>query len=81
MREAAFVVCDDGSVTRDRARSPLRRLSTVRIAIVAILLVLVALSFANWLGPVRGLFRGILVLGAIVIVLSYVVEWVQKRRR
>lgn|GEM_PF-5061775 len=53
----------------------------MRIAIVAILLVLVALSFANWLGPVRGLFRGILVLGAIVIVLSYVVEWVQKRRR
>lgn len=74
-------LCDDGGVSRDRKRSPLRRLSAIRIAIVTILLVTIVLAFANWLGPFRGIFRGLLVLGAAAIVLSYLVEWVLKRRR
>lgn len=56
-------------------------MSVVRIVIVVILLGVVVLAFANGLGPVRGVFRGILVLGAFAIILSYVVEWLQKRRR
>lgn len=68
-------------MARDRARSPLRRLSAVRLVIVSVLLVTVVLAFANWLGPFRGIFRVLLVIGALAIVLSYVVEWVQKRRR
>ncbi|MBU1249890.1 MAG: hypothetical protein KJ659_04560 [Actinobacteria bacterium] len=68
-------------MARDRAQSPLRRLSAVRIVIVTVLLVTVALAFANWLGPFRGFFRVLLVIGAVAIVLSYAIEWVQKRRR
>lgn len=68
-------------MTRDRARSPLRRLSAVRIVIVTVLLVIVVLAFANWLGPFRGFFRALLVVGGLAIVLSYAIEWVQKRRR
>lgn len=66
---------------RDRARSPLRRLSALRLVIVGFLLLTVVLAFANWLGPFRGIFRFLLVLGAIVIVLSYLLEWAQKKRR
>jgi ABC-type xylose transport system permease subunit len=68
-------------VARDRARSPLRRLSALRITIVVVLLVTIVLAFANWLGPFRGVFRFLLVIGALAIVLSYVVEWVRSRRR
>ncbi len=53
----------------------------MRIVIVTVLLVTVALAFANWLGPFRGFFRVLLVIGAVAIVLSYAFEWVQKRRR
>ncbi len=53
----------------------------MRIVIVTVLLVTVVLAFANWLGPFRGFFRILLVIGALAIVLSYVLEWVQKRRR
>ncbi len=53
----------------------------MRIVIVAVLLVTVVLAFANWLGPFRGFFRVLLVIGALVIVLSYVVEKVHKRPR
>lgn len=73
--------CHDGAMARDRARSPLRRLSAVRIVIVTVLLVIVVLAFANWLGPFRGFFRVLLVIGGLAIVLSYAIEWVQKRRR
>jgi len=74
-------VCHDGSVARERARSPLRRLSAARIVIVVVLVVTIVLAFANWLGPFRGIFRALLVVGAVAIVLSYAVEWVLKRRR
>jgi len=55
-------------------------MSVIRLVIVAILIGTIVLAFANWLGPFRGIFRGVLVLGAVVIVLSYLVEWFQKRR-
>lgn len=58
----------------------MRRLSTLRIVIVGVLLLTIVLAFANWLGPFRGVFRLLLVIGALALVFSYVVEWLLKRR-
>lgn len=44
------------------------------------LLAIAVLSFAAPLGPVRGVFRAVLVVGVVVIALSYLVEAVRARR-
>lgn len=72
--------CHDGGVTR-RVAGPLTRVSTVRLVIAIIVIGLLVLAFTNLLGPFRGVFRVIVVLGVAAIVLSYLVEWWQKRRR
>lgn len=73
----------DGRVTRRAApdASPLGRLSVVRLVVAGVIMLLLVLAFTNLLGPLRGLFRAIVVTGALVIVLSYPVGWWLRRRR
>ena len=61
--------------------SPWRRLSVVRLTVVLSIVTIAVLSFAAPLGPVRGLFRTVLVIGVVIIALTYLVEGVRARRR
>lgn len=61
--------------------SPWRRVSVVRLIVVLSFVAIAVLSFAAPLGPVRGLFRALLVIGVVIIALSYLVEAIRSRRR
>lgn len=65
---------------RDSRSAPWRRVSAVRLVVVLGLIAIAVLSFAAPLGPVRGVFRALLVVGVVVIALSYLVEAVRARR-
>lgn len=65
---------------RDAHPAPWRRVSVVRLIVVVSLIATAVLSFAAPLGPVRGVFRAVLVVGVVIIALSYLVEAVLARR-
>ncbi|KQV26668.1 MULTISPECIES: hypothetical protein [unclassified Microcella] len=71
-----------GPVTRAvRRPSALRRVSLVRLALVAALIGLVVAAGSPSLGPLRSLARGLLVAVVVAIVASYLVEFLLARRR
>jgi hypothetical protein len=55
--------------------------SLVRLALVAGLIGLIVLAGSTAAGPLRGIARGLLVVVALAIVASYLVEFVLSRRR
>ena len=64
-----------------RRPSALRRVSLVRLALVAALIALVVLAGTSAAGPLRGVARGLLVVVALAIAVSYLIEFVLSRRR
>jgi hypothetical protein len=62
----------------NRRATPLRRLSIARTAILLGVVVLAVLAFTPFLGPLRILFRGVLILGVFALALSYVWPWVRR---
>ncbi len=62
----------------DRPRSPLRRISVARTAILVVVVILAVLAFSPLGGPLRILFRGVLALGALALLASYL--WPLVRR-
>jgi len=65
----------------DERRTPLRRVSVARTAIFVGLLIVALLAFAPFLGPLRILFRGVLVLGAVALLVSYLWPWALRLMR
>jgi hypothetical protein len=65
----------------DDRRTPLRRISVARTAILVALLIFALLAFAPLLGPFRILFRGVLVIGVVALVASYLWPWLQRLLR
>lgn len=64
-----------------RRPSALRRVSLVRLALLATLVGLIAVAAMPAAGPLRGLARGLLVVVGLAIVVSYLVEFALSRRR
>lgn len=64
-----------------RRPSALRRVSLVRLALVVALIALIVLAGTTAAGPLRGVARGLLVVVALAIAVSYLVEFVLSRRR
>lgn len=67
----------------DDARRPsaLRRVSLVRLALLAALVGLIALAATPTAGPLRAAARGLVVVIGLAIVVSYLVEFALSRRR
>jgi hypothetical protein len=61
-----------------RAPQMLRRLSIARTGILLVVVALAVFSFSPWLGPFRFFFRGVLILGVIALLGSYL--WPLLRR-
>ena len=61
-------------MTEDRP-TPLRRISFARTGILVAVVLLAVLAFTPLFGPLRILFRGVLVLGVVALALSYVWPW------
>jgi len=61
--------------------SPLKRLSRIRTTIFVVIVVFAVLGFALHLGPVGFLFRGVLYLGVLALLGSYVWGFYLKWRR
>lgn len=57
----------------------LRRVSLFRTGIMGCVVITAVLAFTLQLGILRFLFRGMLVVGAIALVGSYLWEWLMKR--
>jgi len=55
----------------DEPRSPLRRISVARTVIFVAVVALAVFSFTPMLGPLKFFFRGILILGVIALLGSY----------
>ncbi|MGN6325446.1 hypothetical protein [Pseudolysinimonas sp.] len=62
----------------DQRRSSLRRVSVARTAILVVLVLLALASFTPMLGPFRILFRGVLMLGVVVLLGSYLWPWIRR---
>jgi hypothetical protein len=63
---------------RERKPTALTRLSIARTAIVVVVIGLALLAFTPVFGPFRFFFRGILVLGILALVGSYLWPWIVK---
>jgi hypothetical protein len=59
-------------------RGPLTRISVARTSILVVVVVIAVFSFAPWLGPLRFLFRGVLILGVAALALSYLWPWIRR---
>lgn len=64
-----------------RRPSALRRVSLVRLTLVVALIALIVLAGTTAAGPLRGVARGLLIVVALAIAVSYLVEFVLSRRR
>ena len=64
-----------------RRTGPLARVNLLRLTIFAVILGTAVLSFTLQVGAFRFMFRTALVVGAILLFGSYLVEWWRKRRR
>lgn len=64
-----------------RRSSALRRVSLVRLALLAGLVGLIALAATPTAGPLRAVARGLLLVVGLAIVVSYLVEFALSRRR
>jgi hypothetical protein len=62
----------------DERRNPLRRISVARTGILIAVVVLALFSFTPWLGPLKFLFRGVLFLGVIALLGSYLWPWIRR---
>lgn len=67
--------------TLPRRTGPLARVNLFRLTIFAVILGTAVLSFTLQAGAFRFLFRGALIVGAILLFSSYLVEWWLKRHR
>lgn len=70
-----------GRADGPRRPSALRRVSLVRLALVGFLVLLIVLAGTTAAGPLRGVARGLLIVVALAIAVSYLVEFVLSRRR
>ncbi|GAA3743107.1 hypothetical protein GCM10022239_18180 [Leifsonia bigeumensis] len=59
---------------------PLARVSLFRLGVTLVIVVTAILAFTLQAGAFRWLFRGALVVGAILLFGSYLVQWWVKRR-
>ncbi|MBA8847604.1 hypothetical protein [Microcella alkalica] len=59
----------------------LRRVSLVRLALVAALTGLIIVAASPSAGPLRGVARGLLIVVALMILVSYLVEYLLARQR
>lgn len=66
---------------RARRTGPLARINLFRLGTLLAILVTAILAFTLQAGVFRFLFRGALVLGAILLFGSYLVQWWTRRRR
>jgi len=64
-------------MSRER-RHPLRRISVARTGILVVVVAIAVFSFAPWLGPLKFFFRGILVLGVVALLGSYLWPWIRR---
>lgn len=60
---------------------PLARVNLIRLTVFGTIAVTALLAFTLQAGIFRLFFRGALLIGAVVLFASYVVEWWLKRRR
>lgn len=64
-----------------RRTGPLARVNLFRLAVFAVIAGTAVLAFTLQAGAFRFLFRGALIVGAVLLFVSYLVEWWLKRRR
>ena len=64
-----------------RRTGPLARVNLFRLGIAALLIVTAVLAFTLQAGAFRWLFRGALIVGAILLFGSYLWQWWMKRSR
>lgn len=63
-----------------RRRGPFRRVSLLRLGVAIVIVATAVLAFTLQAGVFRLVFRAALVVGAVVLIGSYLLEWWLRRR-